>query len=241
MEDTKSVFDARCIEIKYYMDFIKCIEPEKTYIDLSETDVVGHDQNDGADDQAATSRVSISNETKKILKANVYLLLYNLVESTVRNTLQAIYDHLEAKGVSFHDVRDELQLEVLKNLKRYIQNRDVVNFNQQINDISKDIVYMTFNPSDRFNGNVDAKLVREKVEKMGFSVVAEAFARDGVDLLSIKSQRNSLAHGELSFCDCGKDLVASDLDDMFERTKAYLAALIQCSESYIAQELYKKQ
>lgn len=187
------------------------------------------------------SRIAISNETKKILKANVYLLLYNLVESTVRNTLQAIYDHLETKGVSFHDVRDELQLEVLKNLKRYIQNKDVVNFNQQINDISKDIVYMTFNPSDRFNGNVDAKLVREKVEKMGFSVVAEAFARDGVDLLSIKSQRNSLAHGELSFCDCGKDLVASDLDDMFERTKAYLAALIQCSEGYIAQELYKKQ
>jgi len=241
MDDTKSVFDARCIEIKHYMDFIKCIEPEKTFIDLSEADVIECGQEDEVDGQVVTSRISIGNETKKILKANVYLLLYNLVESTVRNTLQAIYDHLETKGISFHDVRDELQLEVLKNLKRYIQNKDVVNFNQQITDISKDIVYMTFNPSDRFNGNVDARLVREKVEKMGFSVVAEAFARDGVDLLSIKSQRNSLAHGELSFCDCGKDLVASDLDDMFERTRAYLAALIQCSESYIAQELYKKQ
>ena len=239
MEDTKSVFDARCVEIKHYMDFIKTIEPERTYIDLNETDITGRDQEAGV--EKAVARIPISNETKKIFKANVYLLLYNLVESTVRNTLKAIYDHLKMKGVSFHDMRDELQLEVLNNLKRYIQNKDVVNFNQQINDISKDIVYMTFNPNDRFNGNVDAKIVREKVEKMGFSVVADAFSRDGFDLESIKQQRNSLAHGDLSFCDCGKDLVASELDDMFERTKSYLAALIQCSENYIAQELYKKQ
>ncbi len=238
MDDTKSIFDARCVEIKYYMDFIKSIEPDKTYIGMDDVESIEQAQEVG--DQERTNCIPISNETKKILKANVYLLLYNLVESTVRNTLQAIYNHFEVKGISFHEVRSELQLEVLKNLRRYIQNNDVTNFNKQITDISKDIIYMTFNASDRFNGNVDAKFVREKVERMGFSVVVDAFARDGVDLLSIKYQRNSLAHGELSFCDCGKDLVASDLESMFERTKGYLAALIQSSENYITQELYKK-
>lgn len=239
MNDTISVFDTRCAEIKCYMDFIKSIEPERTCISFVSVEAPeeGHIV---TDDNSSSNTVPISNETKKILKANVYLLLYNLVESTVRNTLQSIYNHLQAKCVGFHEVREELQLEVLKNLKRYVNKNDVTSFSRQVTDISKDIVYITFNANDRFNGNVDAKFVREKVERMGFNVVADVFARDGVDLLSIKSQRNSLAHGELSFCDCGKDLIASDLESMFERTRKYLEALIQCSENYLTQELYKR-
>lgn len=240
MQDTKSIFDARCEEIKHYMLFIKSIEPDKTYIGLNETQHDNHViEPFVSSDQAARS--VISNETKKILKANVYLLLYNLVESTVRNTLEAIYNHLQIKKVSFHDIRQELQVEILNNLKRYIQkNSDSKEFNQRISDISKDIVYMTFNVKDKFNGNVDAKLVREKFERMGFSILADRSTRNGVDLLSIKDQRNSLAHGILSFCDCGKNLVASDLDKMFDRTKDYLTALIQSSEDYIVKEAYKR-
>jgi len=230
MEDTRYTFETRCTEIAHYMDFIIKIEPERTYIGTTDSSLPDENRRPSL----------IDNETKKILKANVYLLLYNLTESTVRNALQAIYRHFHSTGISFHEVRDEVQQEILLSLQRFMNKNDVIDFSQRITDISKDIVHMTLNATDRFNGNVDARVIRESVRKMGFTVVTDAFARDGVDLQSIKSQRNSLAHGELSFSDCGKDLVANDLKSMFERTKCYLSALIDCSEQYLLQEQYKK-
>jgi len=48
-----------------------------------------------------------------------------------------------------------------------------------------------------FSGNVDARLLKSIAELYGFSILADkARTRDGVDLLTIKTTRNDLAHGD---------------------------------------------
>ena len=42
----------------------------------------------------------------KILKAGLFLLLYNLAESTVRQALTAIYDEIPVQNVKYHEVID---------------------------------------------------------------------------------------------------------------------------------------
>jgi hypothetical protein len=44
---------------------------------------------------------SVNSDLAKTLKANGYLLLYNLVESTMRNAIEAIFDELSSNSVSF--------------------------------------------------------------------------------------------------------------------------------------------
>lgn len=227
MEETRLIFDERCDEIKKYIEFIKLIDIDKTYIYHTK------EQNNG-------NAILIKNEAKKILKANVYLLLYNLVEATVRNTFKAIYSHIQMKKISFEDICIEFRVEILNNLKKYLTNNDIKTFNGKISDISKDIIYMTFDEKKCFNGNVDIKSIREQFKKIGFKIDTNHSTENGEDLLSIKSQRNSLAHGEISFNECGKDLITSDLDNLFKRTKEYLNSFIQSSEDYITTEGYKK-
>ena len=55
----------------------------------------------------------------KTLKANGFLLLYNLVESTVKNAIEAIFDEFKVRGVSFDACRDEVRKIVLTNLRRH--------------------------------------------------------------------------------------------------------------------------
>ena len=69
------------------------------------------------DNEAAFS-IQEHEELLKTLKAACYLLLYNLVESTMRNAVEAIFDELKTKGISFDDCRTELRQEILKNFKR---------------------------------------------------------------------------------------------------------------------------
>lgn len=242
MHDTKLTFQSRCDEIQYYISFIKAVEPDRAALCKVARSIETKEEDDKFFFQLADNSPPeiINNEIKKILKANVYLLLYNLVESTVRNTIEAIYSHLNNKAVCFHDVRDELKLEILKNLRKHMNKSKIETFSDQVNNITQDVIYLTFNSEDRFNGNVDARFIRNQVEKMGFQIVADAVTRDGADLLSIKDLRNSLAHGSISFSDCGKDLTVNELEAMCDRTQKYLAAFIDCTEKYLNEDAYKK-
>lgn len=243
MIKVKSTFKERWAEIKIYINFVKLIETDKVAVaDVTPRIRVKEFSGKKFLSLAGDRKPKLVDiEIKKILKANIYLLLYNLVESTVRNAVEGIYEHLKNNSVTFHDVRDELKLEFMRNLKQHVNNNDINKFTRDISDITTDIVYLTFNPENKFNGNVDARFIREKVEKMGFTVIANArLTRDGADLLSIKSQRNSLTHGNISFADCGKDLTIQELEDMCERTRKYLEAFIKCTEKYLVDCKYKK-
>jgi hypothetical protein len=45
----------------------------------------------------------------KILKANGFLLLYNLAESSIKKAIEEIYVELNNKTVTYEDIREELK------------------------------------------------------------------------------------------------------------------------------------
>jgi hypothetical protein len=93
---------------------------------------------------------------------------------------------------------------------------------------------------DLFSGNVDAKLIREEVaEKYGFSAYTDNNqTRGGSDLLSIKTNRNYLAHGSVSFSDVGKDITATELVGINERVIEYLRQILNNINDYLVNQEY---
>jgi hypothetical protein len=58
--------------------------------------------------------------------------------------------------------------------------------------------------------------------------------RDGMGALQvIKHLRNKLAHGQMSFADCGEGLLVSDLVLLKDRTVNFLSEVIGCFEGFI--------
>ncbi|MDT9340241.1 MAE_28990/MAE_18760 family HEPN-like nuclease [Trichodesmium erythraeum 21-75] len=95
-------------------------------------------------------------ELENTLKGSAYLLLYNLIESTMKNAIEAIFQELQEKDVSFDKIRPELKKIILVNLK----GRNPDKILEKIQDISLDIVSIGFNKEELFTGNIDSKLIR---------------------------------------------------------------------------------
>ena len=96
-------FDKRAQEVRRYFIFLKNLEKGSIQLSLG---------------NANNPKIKpINEDLEKTLKATGYLLLYNLVESTMRNAIVTIFDELKTQRVSFDDVRDEIKKIVIDNLK----------------------------------------------------------------------------------------------------------------------------
>ena len=69
--------------------------------------------------------------------------------------------------------------------------------------------------------------------------INEKFRDDKAPIRLIKEVRNKLAHGSLSFTQCGDNHVASDFRKLIDIVKEYLSFIIQRYDDFINQQGYK--
>lgn len=214
-------FEERSQEVRKYFLFLKNLEHGSIRLHI-----------------VNSRTTTIDNDLAKTLKATAFLLLYNLIESTITNAIQAIFDELKIKGISFDDLRNELKEIIIKNLKNRASDKLLVSLQR----ISVDIISASFDKSDLFSGNIDAKKIKKEIApQYRFSYYTNNNKTyGGIDLKRIKDNRNDLAHGFKSFEDIGKDYTADELLKMQKRVILYLKTLLENIETYLNNEEYLK-
>ena len=213
-------FDARAKEVEEYFDFVKTL--------LSADSELSYTDKDGK-----PCAFSLTADLPKTLKANGFLLVYNLVESTMKNAIETIILHLSSQGVSFDDLSSNVKIVILKNTKRLSPETLEPLFNQ----IGQDIIRETFKKDKLFSGNLDAREIRRTMDTFG---IAKRHRINGNCLLTIKEQRNYLAHGTVSFAECGKDYDITDLIKFKVEAQKYLQATLEDIEQFLINGDYKK-
>ena len=216
----KGEFETRRDEVELYFSFLQDLENDTHRIVRS------------SDGQAAYSS-SDTTDMNKMFKANGFLLLYNLMESTMKNAVQAIFDDLQDKGVEFDNCRDEVRHVILKNLR----NWNVDKIFPSLVVLAKDVVSCTFRKENIFSGNVDARAIRNTAKGYGFKNPS----KKSDELLTVKTNRNDLAHGNKSFSDVGRDYDVPRLLSIKNEVIEYLEELIANIELYIADQEYLVQ
>ncbi len=219
-------FDERSQEVSRYFLFLKNLEQGSIKLSM------GNAKN--------TKTKPINNDLEKTLKATGFLLLYNLVESTMTNAIEAVFDELKNKNVSFDDLRNEIKKIIIDNIKDK-DNKSTTNLLVSIQNISVDIISASFNKKRLFSGNVDAREIKNIADMYGFSYKTNARkTQDGSDLLTVKTNRNDLAHGFKSFEEVGRNATADELLKIQKRVISYLKAILNNIESYLSNEEYLK-
>jgi predicted phage tail protein len=90
-----------------------------------------------------------------------------------------------------------------------------------------------------FSGNVDAQKIKEIAQHYGFSTDTEARrTKNGADLLTVKYNRNQLAHGWESFGNIGREKNAPELLEIQKRVVRYLKEILQNIEKYLNNQEY---
>ncbi|HEY9636408.1 MAG TPA: MAE_28990/MAE_18760 family HEPN-like nuclease [Coleofasciculaceae cyanobacterium] len=215
-------FNERSREVGKYFIFLKSLEQGTTKLSM--------------EGKGGSPKIrEIDSELIKTLKASGFLLLYNLVEATMRNAIEAIFDELRGKGVSYDQISPKLKKIVLKNLKK--RNPDKIF--SSITAISLDIITAGFDKQDLFSGNIDGMKIRDTATEYGFSHQTD-YVRTGhgSDLLTVKSNRNDLAHGFKSFSEVGRDKTADELLEIKNKTVKYLKQILQNIAQYLSNQGY---
>lgn len=215
-------FNERSKEVRKYFIFLKNLE--QGLIRLSMTGMVGKNK-----------IRKIDSELEKTLKASGFLLLYNLVESTMRNAIEAIFEEIKNKEVSFDQVRPEIKIIILKNFKKRKPDKIL----EKITAISVDIIEASFDKEDLFSGNIDGRLIKQISNNYGFSCKTDSRKTgNGDDLLIVKSNRNDLAHGVKSFAEVGKEKSPDELLKISKQVIKYLKEILKNIETYLTNQDY---
>lgn len=172
----------------------------------------------------------IDNNLERTLRASGFLLLYNLIESTVTSAIDEIFTHLGQQRVAFNDCRIELRIVILKHLKQH-NPKDI---ELKLRDMATDVVTQVFKRDKLVSGNVDAKKIRDLASQYGMGKPSA----NGGDLMSIKDNRNDLAHGYKSFAEVGRDYASTRLLEIKNATVTYLESFLDEVELFLTNKRY---
>lgn len=182
---------------------------------------------------------------KTSMKANIIMMLYNAVESTVGQCLEKVHEKINTKNLKYNDLSDELKKLMavyyghsidkannIDNAMEYVlQFSDFVNGNVKIS-ISYEELTKKY---QLYSGNLDSREIINVLKKYGID-----FEQRCSELKTIKVYRNKLAHGEESFEEIGRTLSVQQLQEMENRTFEYLENMIDVIAHYLDEEKFKK-
>lgn len=230
MNNTKSEFEKRTEEINVYFQLLTIIDKGDCFIHCRTLDEKIIDEH-------------IDTDLIKILKANGFILLYNLIEATVRKSLEAIFAAIYSDNLTFQKLSDNLKkLWINQKALPLRAGIDAVTFDK-IRNILEDVansiidnqIMQMQTECIRISGNIDAQSIREIAKQFGFEQ-----AKDGSVLETIKKKRNNLAHGEFTFGEIGKEVSVKDMINYKEGTYTHLTDVLKNIEKFIIDRKYVK-
>lgn len=237
-------FNTRVEEIEKYFAFLKNLEDDIRILA----------------NQDFSMTIRLDDDHVKIFKANGFLLLYNLIESTILNSVVAIFDEINVKGITYKDLSREVKKYWFKYKYKHDENINEENlynkFYTIVEGIITDVTLDAINKLE-YGGSIDHRRMKDIAESLGVNFKDPPnynHETHGKTLIDIKKHRNQLAHGNISFANLGKDFTyygtINDVDGTINYTSLglqhykqftieHLQVYITCVESYIANEQFK--
>lgn len=189
----------------------------------------------------------ISTTQQRILYSSIYLQLYNLIEATTNTISEAICDAILEGNRWFPD---DLSVQMKSEwVKFWAKTHSNLSFDKRLNNTLQMFDHLVQNsPVTKMEitrgggGNWDDEIIYDFSKKLGCTLsispegskAAKAPFRDDLGALKLVVKlRNDLAHGSISFSECGTDVDVLSLRDLKKRVVTYLKDVIDSFESFI--------
>lgn len=231
----KEEFEKRIIEIESFYEILEIIEMEKPNISAyninKDKDVI----------------LAINNQKIDILRSTAYLLMYNLIESTIYNSIVSIFNEIEDKKLRYFDIIEELRSYWLNSRYKHdnkSKKETIINTILQItNEIFNNTIVLVSNQIN-YGGSLDTKNIINTANSMKIET-GTLYKKINEDkdqyeniFRGIKNNRNWLAHGEKSFIEVGSKSTYLQLQNAKTYVLLFLKEYISSVEKYINNEEY---
>lgn len=231
MEELRATFEERYAEIEAYLALLEGIEMEAR----------------SGPPRLGAAGALITTQQQRILYSGVFLQLYNLVEATVVRCLDEVTNAAIKSGTwSPGDLTVELRREWVRVMARTHVDLNYENRLDSALSLCDHLVaalpVAAFKVEKSGGGSWDDGAIEEITKRLGFAlrVRRETYTaikrhfRDELGCLQlVKKFRNELAHGSISFAECGENITVSELRDIATRTVSYMREVLSAFCVYI--------
>lgn len=189
------------------------------------------------------ARINFPTGVKTVNKSCIVVMLYNVVESVVTAILKKIHNEIIYNNVDYKDLNRDIKCISLLYFNTAISKKG--DFSNAV-DFAHDLIQMLFlgqkfnlNFDDMekhyhlYSGNLDSRKISDVFSKYGLSLNVKLS-----ELKTIKDARNSLAHGNYSFEEYGRDLTIQKIKIMIDRVFEYLNSLVDQVEIFLNEKKY---
>lgn len=236
MDELLESFEERLSEVKSYISFLWMLENSARN---------GPPKIEGCME-------SISAVQQKILYSGVFLQLYNLVESTMTLCIESVANatYKESRWLP-GDLVDSLRKEWVRSIARthvdLSSQHRLDHALRMCQHLVESLPVAEFSIEKGGGGNWDDAAIEEFAERLGFRIRASRAAYRGIKqpfrdelgpLALVKSLRNKLAHGAISFSESVGGLTVQRLEELTEKLVAYMREVIRCFSEFILSHAY---
>lgn len=235
----QDTYDSRKNEIENFLDLMKFLEKKE------------NDREDGRSKFSEffyqeNDRIHLTYQALiNILKSNVSLMIYNIVEYTVTNLIDSIYDEIRVNHLSYIDVNDSIRCLWRKTVLKAVNDPNA-NFSTFLKK-NEEIILMILNNNELNmyarntlpTGNLDGQSIKETFASHGIKVRTNSINFRPDILIGIKENRNNLAHGSVSFVEAMREESIDDIKANATLVTGFLEELIETVSLYIEEQKYK--
>lgn len=233
MSELLGDFEERLSEVRAFVDLVSTVEG----LVASSTSAGG-----------VTATLPVSPLQQKVLCAAVYLHLYNLVEATISNCISVLERAATVRSARHFSagLRSQWARAVARTHEALTpENRLDAALRLLELALSDGAASIKFDAGN--GGNWDDEQIYSLAQRFGIALQLRRETeksvkrpyRDGQGALkSIRSLRNKLAHGQMSFGVCGDGLGAAQLHELTDVTSQYLREVIASFEQYLSDGHY---
>jgi MAE_28990/MAE_18760-like HEPN len=236
MSALREAFDERLEEVNAYLKFLTVMEA----------------QTQAGKPRFAGSEDIITPQQQKLLYASVYLQLYSLVEATITLCMGAVADAAASDEQWVPgDLAEPLRVEWVRSLAR---THIPLNYENRLREVVTVVDRLLRSlPVDAFEihkgggGNWDDKAIEKMSVRLGCALNISAAVTTSVKrrvkddygpLGLVKSVRNRLAHGEMSFTESADQVTVAELNTLAEAVVAYLGEVVDRFVLYVDDHEY---
>lgn len=166
-----------------------------------------------------------------VIRSNVKIMIYNIIEFSVTNLIQAIYDRLEEEKCGYVGVSESLRSLWHHACMRVLSDPNANNgtaerISKKLLDevVSNATVHIEVRQTMP-GGNLDGEEILRLFDKHGVSVHAADSGYRADELRDVKARRNDLAHGSISFAEAGNQVTTAELSELISHVDSFLDQL----------------
>lgn len=177
----------------------------------------------------------VTQEMQCTLKAQFLIVLYNIVESTVCDCLNSFYDSIADDNLTFAELSDEMRTM----WKNYLNRTS--NPNSKKSDIElMDMAIRFESHAINISGSLDMRKIIDVFSKHGCKLDETNRYKYSNSFLIVKNKRNNLAHGDVSFSECGSNYMISDLQKIKDDILKGMQEVVTQAKEYINNRSYMR-